>query len=55
MYFECRENLELRDENSRKHIGDFLGPGSEEKWYGSSSCAQKGEWDSTANTMVQRF
>ena len=33
----------------------FLGPGWEEKWYGSSSYAQKGEPDSTANKMVQRF
>ena len=33
----------------------FLGSGSEEKWYGSSSYAQKGEWDSAANKMVQRF
>ena len=33
----------------------FLGPGSEEKLYGISSYAQKGEWDSTANKMVQRF
>ena len=33
----------------------LLGPGSEEKWYGSSSFAQKGEWDSAANKMVQRF
>ena len=32
----------------------FLGSGSEEKWYGSSSYAQKG-WDSTANKMVQQF
>ena len=23
----------------------FLGPGSREKWYGSSSFTQKGEWD----------
>ena len=33
----------------------FWGPGSEEKWYASSSCAQTGERDSTANKMVQRF
>ena len=33
----------------------LLGPGSEEKWYGSSSYAQTGEWNSTANKMVQRF
>ena len=30
----------------------LLGPGSEEEWYGSSSYAQKGEWDSTANKTV---
>ena len=30
----------------------FLGPGSEGKWYGDS---QGGQWDRTANNMVQRF
>ena len=29
--------------------------GSEERWYGKSCYALKGEWDSTANKMVQRF
>ena len=33
----------------------FLGPGSEEKWFGSSSYDQKGEWDTLASKMVQRF
>ena len=33
----------------------FLGPGSEEKWYGSSSHAQKGQWTCTAHKLVQRF
>ena len=32
-----------------------VGPGSEEQWYGSSSYDQQGEWDSTADKMVQRF
>ena len=32
----------------------FLGPGSEEGWYGDSH-DQKGQWDRTANKMVQRF
>ena len=32
----------------------FLGPGSEEKWYGDSH-DQKGQWSCTANKMVQRF
>ena len=31
-----------------------MGPGSEEKWSGDSH-AQKGEWDSGANKMVQQF
>ena len=31
------------------------GPGSEEKWYGNSSYDKKGEWNCTANKMVQRF
>ena len=33
----------------------YLGPGSEEKWYGNTSYAQKGEGNSTANNMVQRY
>ena len=33
----------------------YLGPGSEEKWCGSSSYDQQGEWDFTANKMVQQF
>ena len=32
----------------------FLGPGSEEKWYGDSH-DQKGQWNCTASNMVQRF
>ena len=33
----------------------FLGPGAEEKWYGTCSHAQRGQRDSTAMNMVQRF
>ena len=33
----------------------FLGPRSEEKWYGISSHAQRGQWNCTADKMVQRF
>ena len=33
----------------------FLGPGSEEKRYGSSNHAQKGQWNCVAAKMVQRF
>ena len=32
-----------------------MGPGSEEKWYGSSNHAQKGQWNCVAAKMVQRF
>ena len=32
----------------------FLGPGSEEKWKGASH-DQKGQWNCTANKIVQRF
>ena len=32
-----------------------LGPWSDEKWYGNSSHAQKGQWDCAADKMVQRF
>ena len=37
---------------SRRDIGHFRGPGSEDKWCGSSSSAQKGTMDFTANQMV---
>ena len=30
----------------------FLGPGSEKRWCGDSHC---GQWDRTANKMVQQF
>ena len=33
----------------------FLGPDSEEKWYGSSKHAQKGQWNCTADKMIQRI
>ena len=33
----------------------FLGPGSEEKWYGSANHDQKGTGIAQANKMVQRF
>ena len=33
----------------------FLGPGSEEKWYGSSYHVQEGQWNCTAAKMVQRL
>ena len=33
----------------------FLGPGDKRKWYGESSYPPNGEWDSTANKMLQRF
>ena len=33
----------------------FFGPGSVEKWYGSSSCAQKRKWDSSADNLVQQY
>ena len=32
----------------------FLGPGSEERWYNDSH-DQQGQWDRTANKMVQQF
>ena len=32
----------------------FLVPGTEERWYGDSH-HQKGQWEHTANKMVQRF
>ena len=32
----------------------FLGPGSEKRWCGDSH-DQQGQWDRTANKMVQRF
>ena len=36
MNFECRESQELRDEILARTLDIFVGPGSEEEWYGSS-------------------
>ena len=33
----------------------FLGPGDEEKWYGTLPCTPERKWDSTATLMVERF
>ena len=54
----CISNAERGKNYAKKFLPGhwtYLGPGSEEKWYGSSSYAQKGEWDSAANKMIQRF
>ena len=53
-HFECRKVKNYAMRFSQGHW-KFVGPGQEEKWCGSSSYAQKGEWCSTANIMVQRF
>ena len=51
----CMSNAEkVKNDAMRFSQGHwtFLGPGSEEKWYGNSSYAQKKrKWDSTANKM----
>ena len=33
----------------------LLGPGSEEKWYGNTNHDQRGQWNCTADKMVQQF
>ena len=33
----------------------FLGPGEEEKWYGTHSYKPEGQWNSTADVMVANF
>ena len=33
----------------------FLGPGDEQKWYGTLPETPEGKWDSTATQMVERF
>ena len=56
------ENCVPNGEKVKDHAMKFLqkhwtfrSPGSEEKWCGTSSYPPKGERDSTANNMVQRF
>ena len=55
IYISNAENV--KDYTKRFLQGHWtcLGPGSEKKWYGGSSYPPKGERDSTANEMVQRF
>ena len=36
-------------------VGYFLGPGSEKKWYGTSSDKPDGDWDRTAEQMMLNF
>ena len=51
----CISNAEkLKNDSKRLQPGHwaFLGPGSEKRWYGSSF---DGQWDRTANKMVQQF
>ena len=33
----------------------FLGPGEEEKWYGTKNYKPEGQWNSTADVMVANF
>ena len=51
----CISNAEKVKNFSKRFLPGhwtFLGPGSEKKWYGSS---YDGQWDCTANKMVQQF
>ena len=54
----CVSNAEKVKNNATRLLEwhwTFLGPGSEEKWYGSSDHARKWQWNCTAAKMVQRF
>ena len=51
----CITNAEKVKNYSKRFLPrqwTFLGPGSEKRWYGSSN---DGQWDRTANEMVQQF
>ena len=54
IYIECRK---IKDYAMKFLQGHWTipGPGSEKKWHGGYSHTRRGEWDSTANVMVQRF
>ena len=54
----CISNAEKVKNYEMKFLArtwDISGSWVEQKWYGSSSHVQKGDWDSAANKMVQRF
>ena len=51
----CISNAEKVKNHAKRFLPrhlTFLCPGSENRWYGDS---QGGQWDRTANKMVQRF
>ena len=52
--FEFRKSQELCNEILARTL-DILGSRVEKTWYGSSSHAQRGQWNCTADKMVQRF
>ena len=55
---ECISNSEqVRDYAKKFQQGhwSFLGPGNEEKWYGTYAYKQEGKWDQQANHMIKQF
>ena len=49
MHYKFRTSQELREEILARTLGD------EKKWYGTLSCTPKGQWDSSATQLVERF
>ena len=55
---DCISNSkEVRDYAKRFPGGhwSFLGPGDEEKWYGTHICKPEGKWNSIAKEVVEHF
>ena len=55
---ECISNSEqVRDYAKKFQRGhwSFLGPGNEEKWYGTYTHKPEGIWDRQANQMIEQF
>ena len=54
----CISNREKAKEYAKRFLQGhwtFLGPGDEEKWYGTLAYSPEGKWDSAASQMVERF
>ena len=55
---QCEYNSQIVAEYARKfprgHLS-FLGPGSQEKWYGTYTDKPDGSWDQMAENMMANF
>ena len=53
-FFELSES-EIKQQDFRRDDSLCLGPGDEEKWYGTHNHKPEGQWNSTVDVMVQNF